>query len=113
LARWLGSCRWRRLWLESDGLRESIVMIVGLLSALASDRWFRPYLRSLASMARFSLSTDFDASRARKLCGLDVALVERWWGSVLLRRLPQSLGRLVMYARHSDHIEFVDQYMTK
>jgi hypothetical protein len=35
LARWLGSRRWRRLWLGSDGLCESIVVIVGLLFALA------------------------------------------------------------------------------
>ena len=32
-----------------------VVAIVGSLPALATDRWFRPRLRSLASMARFSL----------------------------------------------------------
>ena len=73
---------------------------------------FRLLVPSLSSIVGIDGSVlvdgGFDASRARKLCGLDGALVERWWGSVLLRRLPQSLGRLVMYARHSDYIEFVD-----
>jgi hypothetical protein len=55
-----------------------------------------------------------DASLARKFRGLDVALVERWWARFVLRKvIAPTSGRLVMYARHSENIVFVDQYITK
>jgi hypothetical protein len=73
----------RRLWLSIVGLDDWVDR--SSLPALAFDRWF---CTSSIVGVDGSVLVDgvVDASRA------DVALVERWWSSDVLRGSPQSLG---------------------